>query len=66
MRQPSIMQKYWPQSLYVLGNTKCPAVLTENMFQDHKGDVDYLLSEAGMTELVDLHVDGITKYIECL
>ena len=65
------LQKYWTWSwtnkdIYILKNTACPAVLTENMFQDHKGDVDYLLSEAGMTELVDLHVDGITKYIECL
>ena len=64
-------QKYWTWSwtskdIYILKSTNCPAVLTENMFQDHKGDVDYLLSEAGMTELVDLHVDGITKYIECL
>ena len=63
------IQKYWTWSwtdkdIYILKNTACPAVLTENMFQDHKGDVDYLLSEEGMTELVDLHVDGITKYVE--
>ena len=42
-RQPSLNQKYWPQSLYVLNNTNCPAVLTENLFQDNKKDVDYLL-----------------------
>lgn len=65
------LQKYWTWSwtkkdIYILRETACPAVLTENMFQDHKGDVDYLLSEAGMTELVDLHVDGITKYIDRL
>lgn len=63
------LQKYWTWSwtnkdIYILKNTACPAVLTENMFQDHKGDVDYLLSEAGMSELVDMHVEGITKYIE--
>lgn len=63
------LQKYWTwtwtnNDIYILKNTACPAVLTENMFQDHKGDVDYLLSEEGMTELVDLHVDGITKYVE--
>ena len=63
--------KYWTWSwtkkdIYILKETACPAVLTENMFQDHKGDVDYLLSEEGMTELVDLHVDGITKYIESI
>ena len=57
-------ENYWTSNFYILKNTPCPAVLTENMFQDHKGDVDYLLSEEGMTELVDLHVDGITKYVE--
>ena len=63
------IQKYWTWSwtdkdIFILEKTACPAVLTENMFQDHKGDVDFLLSEEGMTELVDLHVDGITKYVE--
>ena len=63
------IQKYWTWSwtdkdIYILEKSACPAVLTENMFQDHKGDVDYLLSEEGMTELVDLHVDCITKYVE--
>lgn len=63
------LQKYWTWSwtnndIYILKNTACPAVLTENMFQDHKGDVDYLLTEEGMTELVDLHLDGISKYID--
>lgn len=63
------IQKYWTWSwtnkdIYILEKSACPAVLTENMFQDHKGDVDYLMSEEGMTELVDLHVDGITKYVE--
>jgi N-acetylmuramoyl-L-alanine amidase len=57
------MQKYWPQSLYVLGNTKCPAVLTENLFQDNKDDVDYLLSEAGRHTIARLHVEGIINYI---
>ena len=65
------LQKYWTWSwtkndIYILRETACPAVLTENMFEDHKGDVDYLLSESGMTELVDLHADGITQYISSL
>lgn len=64
MRQPSALQKYWSQSLYVLNNTKCPAVLTENLFQDNKKDVDYLLSEEGLHAIERLHVEGIIKYIE--
>ena len=64
MRQPTASQKYWPQSLYVLNNTKCPAVLTENLFQDNKKDVDYLLSDEGRHVIARLHVEGIIKYIE--
>lgn len=47
----------------VLTGTKCPAVLTENLFQDNQADVDFLLSEAGKEAIVNLHVKGIKKYI---
>lgn len=33
------VDRYWTKDLYVLKNTKCPAVLTENLFQDNKEDV---------------------------
>lgn len=64
MRQPSPTQKFWPQNLYVLNKTLCPAVLTENLFQDNKADVDFLLSDKGREAIVVLHVKGITDYVE--
>lgn len=48
---------------YILKHTKCPAVLTENLFQDNRTDVDFLLSEAGKCAIVDLHVNGIVNYL---
>ena len=51
-------------NLYVLTNTKCPAVLTENLFQDNKNDVEYLLSEEGRHNIVRTHIEGIIEYIE--
>lgn len=48
--------------LYVLKHTTCPAVLTENFFQDTKADVEYLLSKEGFDQIVKLHVDGINQY----
>ena len=51
-------------NLYVLKHTLCPAVLTENFFQDNKSDVDYLLSDKGFQEIVRLHVEGILNYIK--
>lgn len=56
-------EKYWTQSLYVLNNTRCPAVLTESLFQDNREDVDFLLSERGRAAIVRLHVDGIKAYV---
>lgn len=64
MRKPTSTQKYWSQSLYVLNKTNCPAVLTENLFQDNKEDVDFLLSEKGRQAIVDLHVEGIKTFVE--
>ena len=64
MRQPTVVQNYWSQNLYILNNTKCPAVLTENLFQDNKANVDYLLSDTGRHTIARLHVEGILRYIE--
>lgn len=49
---------------YIIKNTKCPAVLTENLFMDNKSDMAFLLSEAGRKAIVDLHVNGIINYIK--
>ena len=51
-------------NFYVLKNTNCPAVLTENFFQDNKEDVVYMLSDAGFFQIVKTHVEGIIKYIQ--
>ena len=48
----------------MLTKTKCAAVLTENLFQDNKEDVDFLLSEEGMNAIERLHVEGILDFIE--
>lgn len=57
-------QRYWVGNFSIIRNTNCPAVLTENLFQDNKADVDYLLSEQGKQTIVDIHVDAILKYIK--
>lgn len=56
--------KYVEQSLYVLNKTACPAVLTENLFQDNRTDVAFLLSEEGRKAIVRLHVNGIKAYLD--
>lgn len=51
-------------NFYVLKHTNCPAVLTENFFQDNKEDVDFLLSNEGFQSIVKLHVEGILNYMK--
>ena len=58
---PKLM--YWEQNLAICRDSNCPAVLTENFFQDNKEDVEYLLSPAGKQAVVQIHVDGIIKYL---
>lgn len=55
--------KYWTANYTICTDTSCPAVLTENLFQDNLEDVEYLLTEEGKNTLVDLHVAAIKKYI---
>ncbi len=52
------------QRLQILNGTKCPAVLTENLFQDNKEDVQFLLSPQGRETIVRLHIDGIKEYVK--
>ena len=56
-------QGYWQASLAICRDTKCTAVLTENLFQDNREDVEYLLSNEGKSTIVDLHVNAILNYI---
>lgn len=51
------------ENFYVLRKTSCPAVLTENFFQNTKSDVEWLESEEGFKAVVTYHVNGILKYL---
>lgn len=53
----------WEAAFYMLTKTPCVAVLTENLFQDNREDVDFLRSDAGKGAIINLHVEGIERYI---
>lgn len=63
VRRYSQDEPYWTQNLAICRDTNCPAVLTENLFQDNREDVDYLLSEKGKQTIVELHMKGIMAYL---
>ncbi|MBS5412247.1 MAG: N-acetylmuramoyl-L-alanine amidase [Bacteroides thetaiotaomicron] len=63
VRKPMPQQPYWEQNLAICRDTNCPAVLTENFFQDNKEDVEYLLSREGKDTVARIHIEGILKYL---
>ena len=56
-------EHYWVQNLAMCRDTICPSVLTENLFQDNKEDVSFLLSQKGKETIVNTHYNGIVKYL---
>lgn len=56
-------ERYWQANYTIVTDTWCPGVLTENLFQDNRQEVAYLLSDEGKKTIVDLHVAAILKYI---
>lgn len=64
VRNYSPTQRYWAQNLAMCRDTKCPAVLTENLFMDNEQDCKLLLSEEGKQKIVATHVEAIVAYIQ--
>lgn len=57
-------EPFFTGNFAILRDTKCPAVLTENMLQDNLHDVAYLLSDRGKSEITNLHITAITEYLK--
>lgn len=55
-------EEYWVSNLAMCRDTNCPAVLTENLFQDNKEDVKFLLSNK--QTIVDIHYNAIINYLK--
>lgn len=49
---------------YIIKGANCPAVLTENFFQDNRKDVALMESQRGQELIVDLHLQGIEKFVK--
>jgi len=52
------------ENFYILYNSKCPAVLTENLFYDEYDQCQFMLSSYGREIIANLHVMAIEKYLE--
>lgn len=47
----------------IIKKSQCPAVLTENLFQDNKIDCEFLKSDIGRDVIADIHVNAIKEII---
>lgn len=54
---------YFQKNYTILYKSLCPAILTENLFQDNYNNVKYLLSKEGKETIVRVHLSAILKYI---
>ena len=54
--------KDYEKNFTVIYKTNCPAVLVENMFYDSISDLEFLQSENGIEQLINLHIMGIQNY----
>ena len=54
----------YESNFHIVAKTNCPACLVENFFMDSKKDIEYLLSEQGKSDIVNIHVKGVLKYIK--
>ena len=53
----------WDSNFAILRDTKCAAVLTENLFMDNEEDCRYLLSSEGKETITQIHVQAILKIL---
>lgn len=61
IRKYSQTKYSWEDNFTVLVKTKCPAILTENMFYDNKREVKFLQLDRGRDLIAQLHVNAILK-----
>ncbi len=53
----------WESDFTILKNTLCASALSENLFHDNPQDLAFLESAPGRQAIIDLHIQGIIRYI---
>ena len=51
------------ERFYLLTNTNCSSVLTENFFMDTERDCDFITSDAGVQQIAEVHFRSIMNFI---
>ena len=56
----------YEENFTVIYKTKCPAVLTENLFYTNKKECEWLMTDTGRQVIADIHVESIRRIIDNL
>lgn len=56
-------ERYWQAGFYIIRNSKCPAVLTENLFYDNKREAEWLMTDEGRETIAEMHAEAIKRYL---
>ena len=54
----------WEENFYILRNTICPAVLSENFFMDNIDECQFLLTDEAVERIAMVHFRAIKKIME--
>ena len=61
IRKYSAKKYSWEENYTVLVKTKCPAVLSENLFYDNKVEAKFLMTDEGRDLIAQIHVNAILE-----
>jgi N-acetylmuramoyl-L-alanine amidase len=53
----------WEENFYIIKNSVCPAVLSENLFMDNKDECLFLLTDEAVERIALLHFRAIKKIV---
>ena len=53
----------YEENFTILQKSWCPAILTENLFQDNKIDCEFLMSDEGRDIITQIHVNAIKNIV---
>lgn len=51
----------WEENFTIIYKSRCPAILTENLFYDNKQDLEFLKSNQGRAIISQIHINAIKK-----
>jgi N-acetylmuramoyl-L-alanine amidase len=56
----------YEENFTVIYKTRCPAILTENLFYTNRQECEFLMTDTGRQVIADIHIEGIKRVADAL